>query len=295
MPAPNTNLQPLALPDNWDAQACLPARVTEYGTYHESRAGARLAQQLIANGHPDDLALAEQVLEAVVRCQERREGANHYGNFYWMAEDGAVEDLNAVEFVLHCLIPMMILHAERLSPTMRERVLEGIRLGLEEIRRLDVLVAYSNICVLDIVNTCLGGELLGDADLAARGYGKLAAWVAFTDLSGTPWEYNSPTYTSVTIMALKNLADLVRHGETRIRARTIAARVGLTAALHIHAGTGRWAGPHSRAYHPTVVCETPAEVDLVRNWITEGALPGWLSGALEPRDVMSVEETADAQ
>lgn len=287
---------PLPLPQNWDPQAHLPCRRTEYGVFHESRAGAGLAAALVANGTPEDIRLAEDVLEATLACQERRPDARHRGNFYWMAEDTVVEDLNAVEFVLGSLIPMMIRHGDRLREPLRGRVLESIRLGLEEIRRLDVLVAYTNICVMDVANSCLGGELLGERSIAERGYRKLAEWMAFTDLSGTTYEYNSPTYTAVTIRVLGRLAELVRHAPTRTRARTALARLGLTAALHIHPATGRWAGPHSRAYHPSVVCETAPEVEMVEGWLADGTLPVWMEGALRRRPTpATVEETADAE
>ncbi len=284
---------PLALPDDFDPEARLPAKVTENGVYHESRRGARLAAQLVANGTDQDLQLAERVLDAVLACQERHPDDPHYGNYLWMAEDEVVEDLNAVEFNLESLIPMMIRYRDRLPAAMQARVLDAIRLGLREIERLDVLAAYSNIAVLDIVNTTLGGELLSDPRIAARGRRKLVEWMAFTDLHGIPFEYNSPTYTPVVIRALKLLTDLTEHCEIRVRARTAAARLGLSAALHLHPRTGRWAGPHSRAYHPTVVCETEPEQRTFERWLDDGTLPAWLGDALACRpETLQVDETA---
>jgi hypothetical protein len=287
------DMKPLTLPDDFDPAASLPAKVTESGVYHESRRGARWAAELVANGTPQDLQLAERVLDAVLACQERHPGDPHCGNFRWMAEDEAVEDLNAVEFNLEALTPMMIRHGERLPPCTRERVLDAIRLGLREIERLDVLVAYSNIAVLDVLNTSLGGELLADGRIASRGHRKMVEWMAFTDQYGIPFEYNSPTYTSVVIRALKLLADLTNHRATCVRARAAAARLGLSVALHIHPGTGRWAGPHSRAYHPTVVCESEPEHRMVERWIADETLPTWLADALSCRPrKMQVDETA---
>lgn len=164
---------PLLLPDNFNHTTNLITKYTENGTFHESRQGAHFAEQLVANGESTDLELAEKVLQATLDCQELHPHDPHYGNFYWMAEDEVVTDLNAVEFNLERLIPMMIQHGDRLQPAMKQRVLDAIRLGLEEIRRLDVHVAYSNITMLDIVNSCLGGELLQDSAIAQRGYDKL--------------------------------------------------------------------------------------------------------------------------
>lgn len=287
---------PLPLPENFSPETCLIAKKTENGVFHESRQGASFAARLVTNGTPQDLALAHKVLDVVLRAQERHPDDPHYGNFMWMIEDTVVQDLNAVEFNLEHLIPMMLQHAERLSPEMQASVLDAIRLGLDEIRRLDVLVVYTNITLLDVLNTCLGGELLGDVAIAACGYRKLVMWMALTDQHGHPFEYNSPTYSVVDIHALARLAALVQHADTRVRARTALARLGLSAALHIHAATGRWAGPHSRVYQPSVVCETEAEIAMVRRWIADGTLPAWLADALDARPAtFQVVETAFAE
>lgn len=288
-------MQPLALPPDYNPKTHLQFQTTENGVFHETRKGAAFAQRLVANGTPQDLELAETVLDVVLGCQELHPGDPHYGNFYWMLEDSVVFDLNAVEFNLERLIPMMIEHGGRLSAGMQARVLQAIRLGLAEIERLDVLVVYSNITLLDILNTCLGGELLGDERIAQRGYRKLVDWMKLTDANGTPYEFNSPTYTWVDIRALQLLARLVRDEDTRIRAKSAIARLGLSVALHIHPATGRWAGPHGRAYQPSIHCDTPAEIGQLRQWVNEGALPRWVLDALDLRPGLSqVDETAFA-
>lgn len=287
--------EPLLLPEAFDPKTFLIAKTTENGIFHESRAGAALAEQLVANGTPQDIELAHHVLNATLACQERHEDDPHRGNFYWMAEDDVVTDLNAVQFNLEKLIPMMLRHGDRLNMDMRSHVLDAIRLGLDEIRRIDVSITYSNITVLDVVNTCLGGELLDDADIAQRGYDKLVAWMAFTDQHGTVREANSPTYTRVIIRALKRLVDLVQHDPTRIRARTVIARLGISVALHIHRRTGRWAGPHSRAYHPSAIAETPPEIEMVYDWLADGHLPAWVGDLLKyPTEPFEITETADS-
>ncbi|MEZ4615357.1 MAG: hypothetical protein R2867_07570 [Caldilineaceae bacterium] len=293
-PLHNLSPTPLTLPENFNPATNLVSKATEFGLFHESRRGARLAADLVANGHPDDLALATNVLDAVLACQERDERDPHHGNFYWMAEDRHVEDLNAVAFNLEALIPMMIRHGDRLSIPYQTLVMQAIRLGLQEIAQLDVLVAYTNITVLDILNSCLGGELLQDEWIARRGYTKMVTWMTYTTEHGHPLEYNSPTYGAVTIRALKRLIDLVQDEATRSYAQTMTAHLARSIALHIHLPTGRWAGPHGRAYQPSVVCETPPEIDLVRAWIADGTVPAWTSNLLDNRpDSFQVVETAE--
>ncbi|NJN80824.1 MAG: hypothetical protein HC802_00040 [Caldilineaceae bacterium] len=283
-----------SLPDDFNPETLMVAKVTEFGVFHEVRRAAHLAADLVANGAPADLDLAEQILAQVLDRQEHDPADPHHGNFYWMREDEFVEDLNAVEFVLEALIPMMIRHAARLTPALQERLLAAIKLGLMEVARLDVLVAYTNIAALGVLNTCLGGELLQTPEIATRGFGKLLAWIDYTNRSGHPLEYNSPTYTAVTLRSLKLLTDLTADAPTRQAARALTARLGLSAALHIHSGTGRWAGPHGRAYQPTIVCETAPEVERLRAWLTDGTLPRWLASFVDrPMASFSIQETAE--
>ncbi|MEZ4865192.1 MAG: hypothetical protein R3C14_28000 [Caldilineaceae bacterium] len=285
---------PLPLPENYNPATYMLAKRTEFGLFHETRQAARFAAQLVANGAAADLALAAKVLDALLVCQERDPADPHCGNFYWMREDSVVEDLNAVEFNLESLIPMMAQYSGRLPVALRQRLLQSIRLGLAEIARLDVLVAYTNITALDILNTCLGGELLNEPAIAQRGYAKLAAWIDYTNRHGHPLEYNSPTYTAVTLRALKRLVDGVQDGATRARAQAMMARLALSVALHIHSGTGRWAGPHGRAYQPSVVCETPPEIELLRTWLADGTAPAWVADLLAKRPAtFQVTETAE--
>ncbi len=285
---------PFPLPADYNPATHMLVHTVETGSYHESRKAARFASQLVANGAAEDIALAEKVLNAVLACQEIDPTDPHFGNFYWMAEDSHVEDLNAVEFCLEYLIPMMLRHGDRLPEPLQQRVMAAIRLGLDEIRRLDVLVAYSNITALDVLNTCLGGELLGDPAIAIRGYTKLRVWIGFTCRSGHPMEYNSPTYTAVTLHALGRLVENVQHPDTRIWARAFATRLAVSAALHIHPGTGRWAAPHSRAYHPSVVGATPPEMERVQGWLADGTIPGWIAEVLEQRPARyTISETAE--
>ncbi|MCA9836597.1 MAG: hypothetical protein KC422_06775 [Trueperaceae bacterium] len=287
---------PLPLPADFNPETFMLKKETENGVFHESRAGARLAAQLVASGTAQDLKLAEKVLEVVLSCQELDPNDPHYGNFYWMLEDSVVQDLNAAQFCLDHLIPMMLEHADRLTADLQAKIKEAILLGLNEIARLDVLVAYTNICLLDIVNTCLGGELLKSEQLMKRGYQKLQNWMAFTDSNGTAFEFNSPTYTNVCIRALHKINKYSASEEARVRARTAAARLGLSAVLHIHRTTGRWAGPHSRAYHPSVLCETPPELELVQTWLGDKAIPGWLTDGLESLSYpLEVRETASKE
>jgi len=185
--------------------------------------------------------------------QETRPGNAHFGNFRWLFEDETVTDLNAVEFMLEALALIMLHFEDRLSPLLRERIREAMRLGLPEIERLNVHLSYTNICLLDIHNSILCGQIVGESRYEERGRRKLDAWIAFTALSGSPHEYNSPTYLGVDISALASLAEHASDEDTALKARLMEERLWLHVASRFHRPTCQLAGPHCRAYrHDTV-------------------------------------------
>ncbi|MFT5367823.1 MAG: hypothetical protein ACI8V2_002784 [Candidatus Latescibacterota bacterium] len=288
-------LSPLKLPNNFNPETHMIARPEGDKIYHAPRAAFELAYNLLTNGHTHDITQAEKTLEAALAGQETREGDPHLGNFLWEAEDEAVEDLNAVQFCLFQLIPIMIQYGNALSPDIQNKCQKGIRLGLEEIARIDVHPRYTNIVIKDITNTILGGEYLQDQTFKQRGYDKFHHWMAYTDRSGCPYEFNSPTYAGVALRVLKRLTELTQNETIRVRAEIMRSRIGLSSALHIHPATGRWAGPFSRAYRPTAACDVVSEIHTVSDWLAAGILPRWISNALANRpEKMNVVETADA-
>ena len=115
----------------------------------------------------------------------------------------------------------------------------------------------TNIVLKDIVNSCLGGELLQNSEIARRGRDKFVRWLERRDEYGLPAEYNSPNYAAVAFHVLDQLARLTDDDDTRIRARTALWRLGISAALRLHPTTGRWAGPFSRAYRLAAFGQDP--------------------------------------
>ena len=204
----------MLLPDDFDDEVNLPGRVENGNTFHATIPGMQLAVQLIEHGTPVDLERAERVLDAVFESQERREGAPHFGNFTWEREDPVVEDLNAVHFTVMPLIRVLLQQGDAVPESLRAKGLHGIRLGLQAIARIDVHLRYTTIAAADIFDTCIGGELLADEAILARGRDRLRAWLAFTDQSGTFYEYNCPGYTGMSIERLAELADLTGDEET---------------------------------------------------------------------------------
>ena len=115
-----------------------------------------------------------------------------------------------------------------------------------------------------------------------------------TNKNGIPTEFNSPEYASIAVDVLHTLVTLVRDEETQLRAKLMLYRLALSSMLHIHKGTGRIAGPFSRAYRPTVFAEVPPRIEAMRDMVSSERLPDWLGDVLEyAPDTMQLNETAD--
>lgn len=203
--------------------------------------------------HEGDAATAERIIASVLSMQERRDDDPHYGNFRWWHEDPVVIDLNAVEFMLEGLSHILLRFADRLSEGTKRAVFEAMHLGFDAIDRLDVHWTYTNIYLLDVHNSILGGAIIGDPAVVERGARRLRDWAEHTHADGVPNEFNSATYSAVQINALAAIAQFAADASVGGLAREMEQFLWRDVAAHFHARTRQLAGPHSRAYRRDVV------------------------------------------
>lgn len=212
-----------------------------------------LAHALLRQGDPDSVAQAAEFVAAVIDAQETAPEHPHRGNWPMNQVDAEVTDLNAIQFVLKSLVPLLAQHGHQLPPDLQARCRASLRLALEEEERLDVAPTYTNIHLMALLALVVGGEWLGDEHFIRLGRERWAHWVRFTVQSGAPNEYNSPTYGGIDLFSLAPLYDLVRDPAIRLQSRLLYERVWLHAALHLHRPTRQIAGPHSRCYWKPMV------------------------------------------
>lgn len=207
-----------------------------------------LAHALLVRGDPSATEEAANIVAAVLESQETREGHPHRGNWRWLADDPEIGDLNAVQFVLRGLLPLLVDHGDQLPVDLQERCREHLHLALEEVERLDVAPTYTNIHLQSLFGLLVGAEWLGDNHFLHLGKTRWARWVRFTVENGAPHEYNSPGYGGVDLSALAALQQYTRNPGIRLQAQLLYERIWLHLALHLHRPTGQLAGPHCRAY-----------------------------------------------
>ncbi len=231
----------------WD-DAVSMVRYGEHPEFHDPRGTLAYAGVLLREGRAESVERAAAAIRAVLAMQERRELDAHCGNFRWKLEDEGVHDLNGVEFMLDGLNFLLRANASVIPDDLAIEMRDAIELGLGEIDRLDVHPSYTNIVLSDICNSILGGETLGIDEYVERGERRLDEWFEFTNASGAPHEYNSPTYLAVDIARMAFLAEETADLDIALKARIAEERLWLHVAAHYHPGLAQLSGPHSRSY-----------------------------------------------
>jgi hypothetical protein len=94
----------------------------------------------------------------------------------------------------------------------------------------------------------LGGEMLDQSEAVEHGLWSLREFAAQLARRGVNSEYNSPTYSPLSLHAMAEIAEHSKNPEARALAADIEARLWLDFAARFHRETGMLSGPYSRAY-----------------------------------------------
>jgi hypothetical protein len=169
---------------------------------------------------------------------------------------GDTEQYGAVKFNIfdtNIAAALLVQHRQRMAADVRAKLERLVRDGFSfkpGNRQPDYQFhGYNdNMPAKATMGLILGGELLGNADAVAYGVWNLRQLRAMLVRQGINSEYNSPTYSPLTIHAMGEIAEHARDAEARDLAAGIEARLWLDLAARFHPETGILAGPHSRAY-----------------------------------------------
>ncbi len=148
---------------------------------------------------------------------------------------------------------LYLLHGERMSHEARHALLDLTDEGHGDFpgdRQSDYQFhGYNdNMPAKGTMSLILGGEVLKDKQALAHGRFQLRQLQEQLYRSGTNSEYNSPTYSALTLHAMAEIAEHARSESDRVVARAIERRLWADLACHWHPASHQQAGPHSRAY-----------------------------------------------
>lgn len=166
---------------------------------HELTGAALWAMQMY---EPDRAApQAEAYLRRAFDAQDMKPESATYGGLPWRIGDDSISDLNAVEFALQPLGPLLIEYGDAFSKDFLAYLRPRVRASVEATLRRDVETTYTNIYVTRMVDVAILGGWLGNEELIDRAETLTDAWIELTRRQGV-WEYLSPTYYRVAMDSL---------------------------------------------------------------------------------------------
>jgi hypothetical protein len=182
------------------------------------------------------------------------------GKTHGVAHDGTADSsFNIFHTNIACVL--LIKHRERMAPDVIQKLEDVVREGLCFLpgnRQPDYQFhGYNdNMPAKATMGLILGGEMLGDAAAVEHGLWNLRSLRNMLFRRGINSEYNSPSYTPLTIHAMGEIAQHAKNKEARALALKIEHRLWLDLAARFHPEIGVIAGPYSRAYN----CDTIAHL-----------------------------------
>ncbi|MEX0744089.1 MAG: hypothetical protein WD118_00695, partial [Phycisphaeraceae bacterium] len=249
--------------ERYDSAACLLTQTSKGPRDHSKVAGGMqvhpirdsltYAACLLSEQDEEPQRRAEAIIDCCLRLQDTDSTSRTYGIWPYLLEEPLEQmrppDHNWADFCGAQLAVALRMHAERLAPSLRQRVREALGHAAGAIFRRNVAPSYTNIAIMGAGVCAAAGELLDAPWLLAYARKRFAAIVDHVAYHGSFNEYNSPTYTPVAIYECERTHHLVADTDVCNAAERLRQHAWKMIAEHYHAATGQWAGPHSRDYN----------------------------------------------
>ena len=224
-------------------------RVPQGAWVHPTRESLDYALRLLRSGETERAAA---VVRKVLSLQDTDPTSETYGIWPWLLEESLTEmnppDWNWADFCGARLAQVLVEYPGDLPEGLAGDARTALGHAAASIFRRNVGPGYTNIAVMGAGVTLAAGELLGEPRFSDYGSRRLRKIVEHTEHHGGFNEYNSPTYTIVTLTECERMLQLVRDTRARADAERLRRAAWQTIAEHYHPGTHQWAGPHSRSY-----------------------------------------------
>lgn len=150
----------------------------------------------------DDAGEANRIIRKILKYQDLREGSRSYGNFYWMTHWNRVKDANAVSFLVPGLVYAYQHFPHKLEEETKAALVEAFPRMLAGIRGHKVPWTYTNIFFLNLGSLVSLSRVLNDPSAHEEAVRDFETWLDGTANDGIH-EFNSPTYTPVTLFGLE--------------------------------------------------------------------------------------------
>jgi hypothetical protein len=191
---------------------------------------------------------AERLLRMAFAQQDMNPDSPEFGSLPWRIGHPEIVDGNAVMFSMQAMGPILLGHADLLSPAFKAELEPHLRAAIAAMRRRQLKTpSYTNIFLMRTVNLILLGEALGDKDSAEAGYKFLDQWIDYTRANGIH-EFDSPTYYFPCLDTLGMGYRYAARPGAREKFRACLDYFWTDIAANYFPARGSLSGPHSRNY-----------------------------------------------
>ena len=236
-------------------------------TVHSTREAICYARALLDLEDDCFLSRAAEIIDVQLKLQDTDPKSPTFGIWSWYYEEPLdkmdAPDFNWAIFMGIPIIDILDTHSERLDCELKGRMLKAIEFASESIIRRQMGVQYTNITAAEIFTTLKTGRLTDNEKYWLYGREKLKQFTAFTYIHGDFFEYNSPTYTSVTAAWLYRLTELLSDDTELFKMADWLYDLlwkGISQVYHYN--TAQWTGAQSRAYFDLLTDEQHTSLSL---------------------------------
>jgi len=164
----------------------------------------------------DDAIEANRIIRRILEHQVLDRDAEWFGNFRWMTHWDRVKDRNAVSFLTPGLVHAYLRFPEKLEAETTSRLEAAFAPMLAGVRGHGASWSYTNIFMLNLGSLVGLSRVLDDGSAHAEAVACFDEWLANTSEDGFH-EFNSPTYTAVSLFGLEAAWAMTPDPEFRVR------------------------------------------------------------------------------
>ncbi|NCO33125.1 MAG: hypothetical protein GW893_04535 [Armatimonadetes bacterium] len=240
-------------------------------TQPDERDRFRMAAVLMEHGGEREFALAETLVRGTFGGP-----ANDYTRLspeenIVDIERGDVRDWNIFQSNIATI--MLAKHRSRYCSDVREKLERITRRNLSRIAgsgQPDYIFhgANDNMPSHATAGLIIGGQMLGDEQGVRDGVFRLKLFTEMLSRRGLCAEFASGTYTPITISGMAEIVELADDADIREMALTIEHQLWADVVCHYHPGSGKAAGPQTRAYTVNTIGHLDCIMTLL--WMVTG-------------------------
>lgn len=232
---------------------------------HPTRESLRYATALLEIEDPKLHQRAIQILQQILPLQDQNPSSKTYGTWPKYLEEKLFKivqpDQNWCDFLSTQLLQISLYHRHCLSASLIAQVDRAILHATKAIQQRKVPYEYTNIAIMGIYVTLIAAQIYEIPELYQYAIERLRGFYDYTVAQNGFSEYNSPTYSIVTLKVLGRLRRDVMDADAKQWVETLYRLIWEEIASHFHVPTGQWAGPHSRSYSTLLAPETIALIE----------------------------------